>query len=296
MRHQWGDADLVFVTTNTFGLSLGILRRLGLLRAQVVFLAMGLVEPTTPRRWRSVFRWALADTHVLALAQTDARILTETLHRNVPYLPFGVDHQFWTPAAETDDDGYVLSVGNDRHRDYATLLTAWRADFPPLKIVTRLPVHSDAANVEILHGDWHMQSFSDSAIRDLIHRARLIVLPITNTVQPSGQSAALQAMACGKAVVLTDYPGLWNREVMRDGETCLLAGAPRSAEDLAQAITRTLNDPNLAPQIGRNGRTVVENHLNCRIMADHLRHHMETALGRSLLGTSPCLRQKSDAT
>ncbi len=286
-RRRLGGADLVFVTTNTFGIGLALLKRFGLLRAKVLFLAMGLVEPHTPRRWRLVFRWVLRDVAVLALAEQDARLLTEVLRRQVAYVPFGVDKTFWTPAPDAVDGGYILSIGNDRHRDFATLVAAWRPEFPLLKIVTHLPVETAAANVEVIRGDWHSQALSDAEIRELMRLARFVVLPIRNTVQPSGQSAALQAMACGKAVLVTDYPGLWNREVMRDGETCILLGAPGDGVAISHTVARVLAAPEALERIGAAARRVIEDRLNTEVMATDLRVQMERCLGRTLVENAP---------
>ena len=281
-RHRFDAADLVFVGTNTLGLGLGVLHRFGLLRARVMFIAMGLIEPSTPARWRRAYRWALRDVHVLSLAQHDAKILGAALGRPVDYLPFGVDSDFWQVATK-DVGNYVLSIGNDRHRDYDTLLRAWRPEFPLLRIVTRLPVSASAANVEIIHGDWHRQSLSDTEVRTLMQQASFIVLPIRKTVQPSGQSAALQAMACGKTVLITDFPGLWNRDLMRDGATCVFAGAPGDVEGLTAAVAAICSEPERRGAIGAAARKVIESELNAQRMAERLLTHMETALGRSLV-------------
>jgi glycosyltransferase involved in cell wall biosynthesis len=47
-------------------------------------------------------------------------------------------------------------------------------------------------------------------------------------------------MACGKAVILSDTAGLWDREQMRHGEICYLVrpGDPAAMRDLAEVIRR----------------------------------------------------------
>lgn len=281
-RRRLANADLVFVTTNTLGLGLGLLKRFGLLRAEVLFLAMGLVEQATPARWRHIFRWALSEAHVVALAARDAQMLSELLRTPVPYVPFGVDKRFWTPSGGAGD-AYVLSIGNDRHRDYATLLAAWRPEFPTLKIVTRLPLTANQPNVELIRGDWHAQTLSDAEVLNLMRGACFVVLPIDDTVQPSGQSAALQAMACGKAVLVTDYPGLWNRELMVDGQTCVLLGRPGDVDAISRTVARVLTTPDVLARIGLAARRVVDDGLNTEVMSAALRVQMELILGRSLV-------------
>ncbi|WP_170310076.1 glycosyltransferase [Thalassospira povalilytica] len=270
-RKVFDSFDVVFTTTNTFGICLSLLSRLRLIDCKVVFLAMGLIDLGTPKRWVSFYGWALKTTRVLALSNPDARNLSKTLARKVEYLPFGVDAQFWTPAKGNLQGGdFVLSIGSDRHRDYKTLIAAWRSDFPTLKIVTKLPVQTSKPNIEIISGDWHSQVISDAEIRDMYRNAKFVVLPIRNTFQPSGQSAALQAMACGKAVVITDFQGLWNRELMQDQKTCFLSGPPGDIAALQGAIAAALQNQEDVEKVGAESRCCIEINLNVNIMASCL--------------------------
>ena len=92
---------------------------------------------------------------------------------SVTYVPFGVDHRFWTPASESGQGGYVLSVGNDPYRDYETLVRAWRPDYPKLRIVTRSAVPAPLpANVEVIAGDWRTQHLSDAELRAMVRGSR----------------------------------------------------------------------------------------------------------------------------
>lgn len=272
VRDRLDAYDHLVVTTNIFGLCLGVLHRLKLIRPNIFFIAMGLIEPTTPPRVIGVYRWIFKNgVAIRTLSEIDASLLTEKFGFSVSYIPFGVDSLFWTPAeadARVAAGNYVLSIGNDAHRDYRTLLKAWKPNYPMLRVVTGQNIVSDAPNVEILRGGWHKQILTDGDIRSLIQGARFVILPIRNTVQPSGQSVCLQAMACGKAVIITDFPGLWNRELLRDGETCIVGGPPGDRSGLQHAVERLLNDTALANAIGGNARRIVESDLNVGKMAE----------------------------
>lgn len=258
--------DVIVVTTNTLGVCMGVLKRMGVLRSKLLYVAMGLVEPTTPRRIVWVYRVVLRGTSICTVARADAAVLSAQLRLPVTAIPFGVDTRFWHPD-NNDQLDYVLSIGNDRHRDYSTLVKAWKPSYPKLRIVTKLPIFTLAENIEVIQGDWHQSALSDEEVRTLMQRARFVVLPIRNTVQPSGQSACLQAMACEKAVIITDFPGLWNRELLRNGATCIIAGPPGDRLGIQHAVERLLNDTTLAKAIGENARRVVESHLNVDRMA-----------------------------
>ncbi len=284
-KHYFNEVDLVFVSTNTFGLALGVLCRIGVIRSKVMYIAMGLVEPSTPRLWRYIFKWALRDVKVLTLAQTDATNLSATLDRHIPYLPFGVDKDFWQIGKYMTED-YVLSIGNDRHRDYETLLSAWKPEFPPLLIVTRIPLKTSAQNIKIIEGDWHSQILTDIEIRTLMQKASFIVLPIKQTTQPSGQSSALQAMACGKTVLITNFLGLWNRNLMLDGINCIFTGLPGDVNALSAAVSEICKHTDQKKIIGSAARRIIENELNTKRMALYLYEHMESFIGKPLIAKS----------
>jgi len=272
VRDRLNSYDCLVVTTNTFGICLGVLRRLGLIRANVLFIAMGLIEPNTPERVIAIYRWLFRKNVVLrTLSEINASLLASQFKIPVRHIPFGVDTSFWVPieaGVGTPTENYILSIGNDSHRDYQTLLDAWKPNYPMLRIVTGQDIATTSPNVEIFRGDWHKQILTDEHIRTLMQRARFIILPIKNTIQPSGQSVCLQAMACGKAVIITDFPGLWNRELLRNGETCIIAGLPGIRPGIQDAVEQLLADRLLTTAIGTNARKIVESDLNVKKMAE----------------------------
>lgn len=264
----------ILVTTNSFGICLGLLQRLGLIRAKIVLIAMGLIEQTTPRRITFIYQSLLKHISVCALSRPEATTLAHILRKEVSFIPFGVDTEFWHPQENKPAD-YVFSIGNDRHRDYGTLVAAWKPSYPKLIIVTKLGLPAHRENVEVIKGDWHQQILDDAHIRSLMRSARFVILPIKKTIQPSGQSACLQAMACGKAVLITDFPGLWNRDLLISEKTCLIGGKSGSISGMQTAIEQLLADQDLVDRIGNNARGMVVNNLSSL--------HMSSALATVLL-------------
>ncbi len=273
---------VIVATTNSQGLSLALACALGRLRSRVLLIAMGVMDPAAPPLRTHICRRLLRHVAIAPISRGEEQFLRQRLgpDQDLAYLPFGVDHRFWVPApADHHQNGYVLSIGNDPRRDYKTLAQAWGPEFPPLKIITRLHVPPSPGNVEVIAGDWNSSLLSDQEIRSLIQGARFVVLPLRQTIQPSGQSVCLQAMACGKAVILSDIDGLWDRDVMKDGATCLLV-PPGSIEGLQTAVRSLIDNPGQARDIGARARTAVENNLNLDIMASAMERRLNGLLNQ----------------
>jgi glycosyltransferase involved in cell wall biosynthesis len=230
---------------------------------------MGLLPGRPGPIKQRIFAWLLRYVHLACISTAEQAFLQRLFPEQiVHYVPFGVDAAFWRPA-DRPTSGYVLAIGNDLMRDWRTLVSAWTEDMPPLKIVTNLPVPAGASNIEVIHGDWRAQALTDEAIRELYQASRFVIVPLRDTVQPSGQSVCLQAMACGKAVIVSDIAGLWNRELMVDGETILLS-PPGDIAGLRDRVMRLVTNADIARQLGRAGRRVVEMHLNTASLATSL--------------------------
>ena len=114
-----------------------------------------------------------------------------------------------------------------------------------------------ANHITVTAGDYFgADSMSDDDIRRLYNRARAVIVPLKDVYQPSGYSVTLQAMSCGRPVVLTKTRGLWAAEHFIDGENCLLV-SPGNAAALGAAIGRLTADENLRTRIGVAARETV---------------------------------------
>ena len=168
--------------------------------------------------------------------------------------PFGVDTDFWRPdPSGAADEGFVFAAGSDIKRDYPCLLEApFNA---PTRILTRLrlPASPDKTDLEIIRGSYHNAAVTDAVLRDLYLSAAAVVVPVRDVFQPSGYSVTLQAMACGKAVVLSRIKGLWDPEVFKSEVNCILV-APGNRSEMARAIQRLIDDPQLRAGIGAAAR------------------------------------------
>jgi glycosyltransferase involved in cell wall biosynthesis len=276
--------DVIVVTTVTQGIVLAILKHWGVLRGKLIFCATAVANHTrNPLFWKWMSK-VCVDSHMASLSKGEIAELERRLSLPVSFYVFGTDHRFWTPEGDGESGGgaedYVLAVGNDAKRDYQLLVSSWKPEYPQLKIVTSLPLPDPLpANVERVTSNWHMGDASSheteaERLRGLYRKARFIITPLQETFQPSGQSVALQTMACGKALILGDIAGVWDREVMIHGENCLLY-RPHSVPALQDQVERLLESPDECRRLGESARQTVEQHYTLEHTAESVFHMLE---------------------
>lgn len=213
-------------------------------------LVAGTVDPAT------VARVATGIDRLLVFSENQREIFASAGidPERVRPVHFGADHRYFTPVG-SEPRFDVLAVGMDRGRDWPTLLAAARR-LPQVRfdIVTtrdRIADEDVPSNVTV------HPPVDFSTYRDMLRCARLVVAPSIDLAYPTGQSVLLEAMACGRCVVVTatevmaDYlgEGRWN-----------LGVPPGDPGAMAAVITGALEDDALRDRIGRGGRSAVEQH------------------------------------
>jgi glycosyltransferase involved in cell wall biosynthesis len=193
-----------------------------------------------------------------------------------------VDEHFWHPL-DTVDEPMICSVGCiSGYRDYATLVAAVR-DLPVrvelaignlnlsaaqqrsrrALIESKLPAESLPENVR------YSMELGPRRLRDLYARARFVVMPLEDVDFDAGVTAITEAMAMGKAVIVTSAKG--QVDVIRDGVDGIYV-PPNDPRALREAITHLLDNPAEAARLGAAGRAaVLERHTlddYCRRVAE----------------------------
>lgn len=171
------------------------------------------------------------------------------------HLVFGVDADFFRGrAAEEADPDLVVSVGNDRHRDWGTLLEAF-ALLRSRRPGTRLEVVT-AAPLPALTGLTVHPRLRHDELRDLYARASVVALPTLDNLHVSGMTAALEAQASARPVVLSGTPGA--EDYVRDG-TCGHLVPPGDAAALASRVQDVLDGgAATVADMGAAGRRAVD--------------------------------------
>lgn len=175
-------------------------------------------------------------------------------------IQFGVDCDFWRPTNMSSGD-YVFSVGQDPNRDFMTLVNA--EVNVPIRIHTALPISIPLSkgNVELTSGSYQQSTLTDEQLRDMYQASIAVVVPLKDVFQPTGYSVTLQAMACGKPVILSRIKGLWAPDLLVDEENCLLV-TPGDSQEIANAINRVVRDSALRHRLGIAARKTVLTHFS----------------------------------
>ncbi len=170
-----------------------------------------------------------------------------------------VDHRFFSPTMPPPVPTLICSAGM-ASRDYETLVTAV-SDLPvQLKIAADSPWFQQALNIRIdaLPSNVEVRSYGTyTALRDLYAQSAFVVVPLENVAYAAGYTVVLEAMAMGKAVIVTRtrQPD----DFIIEGKTGFRV-PPGDADTLRERIQYLLDHPEAAQTMGGEGRRRVEQH------------------------------------
>ena len=118
-------------------------------------------------------------------------------------------------------------------------------------------------NVEVIRGDWKEELLSDGDIRELIRKSALVILPLVETYQPSGQSVCHQSMACGKTVMISETMGFWAPEALITNKHLILM-RETDPNSWVEQIQKILSDKTVNRKIGNNAFNVMNTNFSMK--------------------------------
>lgn len=194
------------------------------------------------------------------------------------YIPFGVDVEFWgdTKINNVDRTNSILFIGNDLRRDYL-FLTKLAESMPNINFVivtNRLEKENiNLKNVNLIAGNWHSDDLTDLDIKRYYKSSAITVIPLKNTIQPSGQSVALQSMACGTPVVITNTKGFWDSNFIHEKHLYLLDS---DIDTWKKEIVMLLENKDKYRSIQKNANEIVSEKFDNKLFNSELRKLIES--------------------
>tara|TARA_B100001250_G_C19773070_1_gene778164 strand:+ start:587 stop:1678 length:1092 start_codon:yes stop_codon:yes gene_type:complete len=245
-------------------------------RIKVNIFIMGLFDKKTNYKIKNLFRSIFIG--VLILFTNKLIFLSEGEYnyalnkmpfwkKKFTFIPFSVDVDFWKFKEKDNNDKKVLFIGNDGQRDYefvielAKCLNDFHFTFVTNKI---LPEEIQSDNVTLINGSWGNDNYSDKFIHKLYTSASITIIPLKESLQPSGQSVALQSMSSGTPVIITKTNGFWAPHDFADGENILFTSS-NEMNEWKNKINSIISNEELGKAISINARNTISNKYTLKI-------------------------------
>ncbi len=162
------------------------------------------------------------------------------------------------------DGGRVFAGGNSL-RDYDPLIEAAASIPTPIDIATNM---LSAEQLSRCPGNVNAGPVAEAEFHRMMLSAAVVVVPLQpQSDRSSGQTTYVNAMVRGKAIVITDAPGV--RDYIEDGRTGLIV-SPGDSDEVAQAVRRLLDDPDERRLLGDQARQYALDHLSLSHYAHRL--------------------------
>jgi glycosyltransferase involved in cell wall biosynthesis len=213
--------------------------------------------------------------------EADRFALTWRLRRSgVRFTPWPVTLVSPDLMHESTDNGRVFAGGNSL-RDYRPLIDAAGEIGAPVDIATST---LDAADARGYPANVTARSFARADYDAMLRAASVVVVPLQpRTDRSSGQTTYVNAMALGKAIVVSDAPGV--RDYIDDGETGVIVPCGDAAA-LSRAVRALLADRQRRQRLGESARRHALTNLTLSGYAERLLQ----VVGETLAAPAPTRR------
>ena len=176
------------------------------------------------------------------------------------FLSFCIDTEFWKPNNNPDKkkEG-ILFIGNDGKRDYG-LVEKIAESLPEINFtfITSQISETSLSNVNLIKANWNQEILTDEEIRKYYQNSRLTIIPLIETLQPSGQSVALQSMSCGTPVMISDTEGFWDKEQFINNKNIIFV-KENNFENWIEKIKKYYFNDEVLNNLSNNGNLTINN-------------------------------------
>jgi glycosyltransferase involved in cell wall biosynthesis len=187
-----------------------------------------------------------------AYARDVLRIPADRLH----LIPFHADTRFYSPVPEAPVHRRISSAGLEL-RDYPTLIEAVRGLDVEVRLAAASPwsKRKNETKARALPPNVSARGYTYGELRELYAGSSLVVVPLYENDFQAGVTTILEAMAMGKAVIVSRTSG--QRDVIDHNANGVYV-PPGDSAALRAAITALLDHPEEAARLGANARKTIE--------------------------------------
>jgi glycosyltransferase involved in cell wall biosynthesis len=181
-------------------------------------------------------------------------------------IAFHADTRFYHPMPDAPVEHRISSAGLEL-RDYPTLIEAVRGLDVDVRLAAASPWSkrkNETTNRE-MPPNVDARGYNYRELRDLYASSKFVVVSLYDTDFQAGVTTILEAMAMGKAVIVSRTRG--QRDVIDDGVNGIYV-PPGDPAALRRAIVDLLASPERAAQIGANARRFIESKMSLDLWAD----------------------------
>ena len=141
------------------------------------------------------------------------------------FLPFSVDQDFWKSNKNTQNKKEILFLGNDLNRDFefAYNLGKNMDKYSFIFVSNSFSKYKKHKNIQILDSNWLEGGITDIDVRNIFEKSACTIVPLINTIQPSGQSVSLQSMSMNVPVIITKTRGFWDYDTFENNRNIIFA-------------------------------------------------------------------------
>ena len=184
-------------------------------------------------------------------------------------LPFSVDFNIWNIQKNIKKKKQILFVGNDGFRDFkfAEKLANKLKNINFIFVSKEINQSSLNKNSILFSGSWGDNSLNDVELSKLYNESYLTIVPLKNSLQPSGQSVTLQSLACGTPVLITKTDGFWDEENFINNENIIFLEG-NSIDLWENQILDLFENENRFTKLRKNGSNLIENKYDLNIFSE----------------------------
>lgn len=196
-----------------------------------------------------------------------AKLTHPKYNKKFNFIPFCIDTNFWKIEKKSVDKRGVLFVGNDGNRLYDLVLkVAIKLPDIEFNIITSNIKESQikSNNIKLIKGHWQNNLISDTELKNFYQQSRLTLIPLKNSLQPSGQSVALQSMANGTPVLISKTDGFWNYDDFSHGENIFFV-EENNIDLWKESIEKLYFNANKLKSLSENGLKTIHENYNLEI-------------------------------